>query len=119
MEGEISTVKNELTFIREDVKDLKGSHRSQIWVLIVAVVGAIVKFGFSLILSSAIAVMSFDAQMIIKREMLTSSSPLRYSSDYQETDPRSQVKSAKTLIITALILSPFSKITQTLTPSSF
>jgi hypothetical protein len=38
MEGEISTVKNELTFIREDVKDLKGSQRSQIWVLIVAVV---------------------------------------------------------------------------------
>jgi len=46
MEGEISTVKNELTFIREDVKDLKDSQRSQIWVLIVAVVGAIVKFGF-------------------------------------------------------------------------
>jgi hypothetical protein len=46
MEGKISTVKNKLTFIREDVKDLKGSQRSQIWVLIVAVVGAIVKFGF-------------------------------------------------------------------------
>jgi predicted nucleic acid-binding Zn-ribbon protein len=46
IEGEISTVKNELTFVREDVKDLKGSQRSQIWVLIVAVVGAIVKFGF-------------------------------------------------------------------------
>ena len=46
MEGKISTVKNKLTFIREYVKDLKGSQRSQIWVLIVAVVGAIVKFGF-------------------------------------------------------------------------
>ena len=46
MEGKISTVKNKLTFIREDVKDLKRSQRSQIWVLIVAVVGAIVKFGF-------------------------------------------------------------------------
>ncbi len=43
MEGKISTVKNKLTFIREDVKGLKGS---QIWVLIVAVVGAVVKFGF-------------------------------------------------------------------------
>ena len=84
IEREIFTVKNELTFIREDVKDLKGSHRSQIWVLIVAVVGAIVKFGFSLILSSAIAVTIFDSQMIIKREMLTSSSPLRYSSDDQK-----------------------------------
>ena len=46
MEGKISTVKNKLTFIREDVKDLKGSQRSQIWVLIVTVVGAIIKFGF-------------------------------------------------------------------------
>ena len=46
IEGEISTIKNELTFVLEDVKDLKGSQRSQIWVLIVAVVGAIVKFGF-------------------------------------------------------------------------
>jgi predicted nucleic acid-binding Zn-ribbon protein len=46
MKGEISTVKNELTFIREDIKDLRGSQRSQIWVLIVTVVGAIIKFGF-------------------------------------------------------------------------
>ena len=46
IEGEISTVKNELTFIQEDVKDLKGSQRFQIWVLIFAVVGAIVNFGF-------------------------------------------------------------------------
>jgi hypothetical protein len=29
-----------------DVTDLKGSQRSQIWVLIVTVVGAIIKFGF-------------------------------------------------------------------------
>jgi len=27
IEGEIFTVKNELTIIREDVKDLKASHR--------------------------------------------------------------------------------------------
>jgi hypothetical protein len=50
MEREISTVKNELTFIREDVKDLKGSQRSQIWALIITVIGAtiaaVVKFGF-------------------------------------------------------------------------
>ena len=46
IEGEISTIKNELTFVREDVKDLKGSQRSQIWVLIVAVIGAIINFGF-------------------------------------------------------------------------
>ncbi len=46
VKGEFSTLKNELAFIREDVKDLRGSQRSQIWVLIVAVVGAIIKFGF-------------------------------------------------------------------------
>lgn len=46
IEGELSTVKNELTFIREDIKDLRGNQRSQIWVLIIAVVGAIIKFGF-------------------------------------------------------------------------
>ena len=43
---DMATVKTELTTIREDLKDLKGSQRSQIWVLIVAVVGAIIKFGF-------------------------------------------------------------------------
>ena len=43
---DMATVKTELTTIREDLKDLKGSQRSQIWVLIIAVVGAIVKFGF-------------------------------------------------------------------------
>jgi hypothetical protein len=32
--------------LKEDIKELKGSQRSQIWVLIVAVVGAIIKFGF-------------------------------------------------------------------------
>ncbi len=50
MEGKISTVKNKLTFIREDVKDLKGSQRSQIWALIItvieAMIAAVVKFGF-------------------------------------------------------------------------
>ncbi len=49
MEGEISTVKNELTFIQEDVKDLKDFQRSQISVLIVVVVGAVVKLVFSLV----------------------------------------------------------------------
>ena len=50
MEGKISTVKNKLTFIREDVKDLKGSQRSQMWALIItvieAMIAAVVKFGF-------------------------------------------------------------------------
>jgi chromosome segregation ATPase len=50
IEGEISTIKNELTFVREDVKDLKSSQRSQIWALIITVIGAtiaaVVKFGF-------------------------------------------------------------------------
>jgi archaellum component FlaC len=50
IEGELSTVKNELAFVREDVKDLKGSQRSQIWALIITVIGAtitaVVKFGF-------------------------------------------------------------------------
>jgi chromosome segregation ATPase len=50
VKGEISTVKNELVFIREDVKDLKNSQRSQIWALIITVIGAtiaaLVKFGF-------------------------------------------------------------------------
>ena len=50
IEGELSTVKNELAFIREDVKELKGSQRSQIWALIITVIGAtiaaVVKFGF-------------------------------------------------------------------------
>jgi hypothetical protein len=50
IEGELSTVKNELAFVREDVKDLKSSQRSQIWALIITVIGAtiaaVVKFGF-------------------------------------------------------------------------
>ncbi len=50
IEGELSTVKNELAFVREDVKDLKNSQRSQIWALIITVIGAtiaaVVKFGF-------------------------------------------------------------------------
>jgi prefoldin subunit 5 len=36
----------EITQLKVDVTDLKGSQRSQIWVLIVTVVGAIIKFGF-------------------------------------------------------------------------
>jgi hypothetical protein len=50
VKGEFSTLKNELAFINEDVKDLKGSQRSQIWALIITVIGAtiaaVVKFGF-------------------------------------------------------------------------
>jgi archaellum component FlaC len=50
IEGELSTVKNELAFVREDVKDLKNSQRSQIWALIITVMGAtittVVKFVF-------------------------------------------------------------------------
>ena len=48
--GDFSTLKNELTFIREDVKELKSFRRSQIWALIITVIGAtitaVVKFGF-------------------------------------------------------------------------
>jgi hypothetical protein len=47
---DMATVKTELNFIREDVKELKGSQRSQIWALIITVIGAtitaVVKFGF-------------------------------------------------------------------------
>ncbi len=43
---DIATLKAYVTTVKEDVKDLRGSQRSQIWVLIVAVVGAIIKFGF-------------------------------------------------------------------------
>lgn len=46
MEGELGTIKAEVSIIQDDLKDLKGSQRSQIWVLILAVVGAIIKFGF-------------------------------------------------------------------------
>ncbi|MFM8293453.1 MAG: hypothetical protein ACKN9E_02750 [Microcystaceae cyanobacterium] len=36
----------EVAQLKEDVKELKSSQRTQIWVLIVAVVSAIIKFGF-------------------------------------------------------------------------
>ena len=36
----------EITQLKVDVTEIKGSQRSQIWVLIVTVVGAIIKFGF-------------------------------------------------------------------------
>jgi hypothetical protein len=39
--------------------------------------------------------MSFDRQMIIQTQMLTTRSPLGHSSDDQETDPRSRLKGAK------------------------
>ena len=44
--GDISNLKIEVTLTREDVKDLKSSQSTQIGVLIVAVVSAIIKFGF-------------------------------------------------------------------------
>jgi hypothetical protein len=50
--------------------------------------------------------MTFDRQMIIQTQMLTTSSPLRYSSDDQETDPRSPVKGKVNPIIT-LMSSPY------------
>jgi predicted nuclease with TOPRIM domain len=43
---DMATVKADLSTVKEDIKQLKGSQRSQIWVLIVAIVGAIIKFGF-------------------------------------------------------------------------
>jgi uncharacterized protein YPO0396 len=50
VKGEFSSLKNELAFIKEDVKELKSSQRSQIWALIITVIGAtitaVVKFGF-------------------------------------------------------------------------
>jgi len=39
-------IEAEITQLKGDVTDLKSSQRSQIWVLIVTVVGAIIKFGF-------------------------------------------------------------------------
>ena len=46
IKGDLNTLKVEVSLLKEDIKDLKGSQRSQILVLIVAVVGAIIKFGF-------------------------------------------------------------------------
>jgi hypothetical protein len=46
IKADLSPLKVELNLSKEDVKDLRGSQRSQIWVLIVAIVGAIIKFGF-------------------------------------------------------------------------
>ncbi|PZV24851.1 MAG: hypothetical protein DCF12_16810 [Snowella sp.] len=39
-------IEAEISQLKVDVTDLKGSQRSQIWVLIVTIVGAIIKFGF-------------------------------------------------------------------------
>ena len=48
--GDIANLKTELTLTRDDVKDLKSSQRTQIWALILTVIGAtitaIIKFGF-------------------------------------------------------------------------
>ena len=50
IKGELSTLKVELNLVKEHVKDLKISQRSQIWALIITVIGAtiaaVVKFGF-------------------------------------------------------------------------
>jgi hypothetical protein len=50
IKGELSTLKVELNLVKEDVRDLKISQRSQIWALIITVIGAtiaaVVKFGF-------------------------------------------------------------------------
>ena len=50
IKGDLNTIKTELAFVREDVLDLKGSQRAQIWALIgiifTAVVSAVIKFGF-------------------------------------------------------------------------
>ena len=47
---DMATVQTELNFIREDVKELKGSQRAHIWALIITVIGAtitaVVKFSF-------------------------------------------------------------------------
>ncbi len=47
---DMATVKADLNTVKEDVKELKGSKRSQIWALIITVIGAtitaVVKFGF-------------------------------------------------------------------------
>ena len=43
---DMATVKADLSTVKEDIKELKISQSSQIWVLIVAIVGAIIKFGF-------------------------------------------------------------------------
>jgi hypothetical protein len=46
----MATVKADLTTVKEEVKDLRGSQRAQIWALIgiifTAVVSVVIKFGF-------------------------------------------------------------------------
>ncbi|MFM7191214.1 MAG: hypothetical protein ACKOX2_10405 [Microcystaceae cyanobacterium] len=47
---DMATVKADLATVKEDVKDLKSSQRTQIWALIITVIGAtitaVIKFGF-------------------------------------------------------------------------
>ncbi|MEB3248624.1 MAG: hypothetical protein ACKO1W_02985 [Microcystaceae cyanobacterium] len=47
---DMATVKADLASVKEDVKDLKNSQRTQIWALIITVIGAtltaVIKFGF-------------------------------------------------------------------------
>jgi hypothetical protein len=46
----MATVKTDLSTVKDDIKELKGSQSSQIWALIITVIGAtitaVVKFGF-------------------------------------------------------------------------
>ena len=46
----VATVKVEIVGIKEDVKDLKTTQRSQLWALIVTIIGAltagVIRFGF-------------------------------------------------------------------------
>ncbi|MFM8296035.1 MAG: hypothetical protein ACKN9E_16005 [Microcystaceae cyanobacterium] len=50
LDEKISGLKTEIGFIRDDVKDLRNTYQTQIWALIITVMGAIiatvVKFGF-------------------------------------------------------------------------
>ncbi|MEB3310251.1 MAG: hypothetical protein VKJ02_08460 [Snowella sp.] len=47
---DMATVKADLTTVKDDIKDIRGNQRSQIWALIITVIGAtvaaIVRFGF-------------------------------------------------------------------------
>jgi len=43
---DMATVKADLASVKEDVKDLKTRQNRQIWVLIIAVIGGIIRFGF-------------------------------------------------------------------------
>ena len=50
LDEKLSGLKTEIGFVRDDVKDLRNTYRTQLWALIITVIGAIiatvVKFGF-------------------------------------------------------------------------